>query len=123
MTASLTMSVVSRNWSAESSRLPSSIRAHCKQWPENPNSQIPTSKFQKTTTTMGLGFGIWDLGFGIYDRKDDQTPVDRAVDHLQAHVQAEGGGELPVPEGADVPEVPRQAGDGKSTRLNYSHRT
>src|SRR5690349_13834524 len=94
MTASLTMSVVSRNWSADRNRAPSSIAAIVE--------EIPNS------------FGIWTLGFGIwdfnYDQQDDSTPADWPVDHVPAHVQAEGGGELSVPEGADVPEIPWQAG-------------
>jgi hypothetical protein len=55
-----------------------------------------------------LRIGSWELT--RYDRKDDRTSAYRPVDDLPAHVQAEGGGELSVPEGADVPEVPRQAG-------------
>src|SRR6185503_14996568 len=36
---------------------------------ENPKSQIPSSKSQSVSTlrfALGLGFGAWDLGFGIY---------------------------------------------------------
>src|SRR5437762_13129926 len=59
-----------------------------------------------------LGFGTRVLGFGIYryDREDDSTADYRALDDAAPHVQAQGNGELSVPESADVPEVPRQAG-------------
>src|SRR4030095_17160898 len=103
MTASFTMSVVSRNASADRKRAPSSIAAHCKQIP-NPKSQIPNPN-SPGNPNLCLGFG-----FSRYDRQDDWTADYRADDDVSAHVQAEGGGELSVREGADVSEVPRQAG-------------
>src|SRR5258705_13906133 len=61
MTASFTMSVGSRNCSADRNRAPSSIAAHCKQIP-NPKSQIPNPK-RELRKDWDLGFGFWDLGF------------------------------------------------------------
>src|SRR5436190_15230283 len=107
MTASFTMRVVSRNCSADRNRAPSSIVRNCKQIPnpKSPNPRPPCEPYE-------LGFGPWVLGFGIcrYDRQDDWPPYYRTDDDVSAHVQAEGGGELPIRESADVPEVSRQAG-------------
>src|SRR6266545_3720738 len=105
MTASLTMSVVRRNWSADRT----SIRAIVSNGPEIPR---PKSQTPNPNQAARLGPGTWVLGFGIYryDRKDDSTADYRVMDDSAPHVQAEGHGELSVPEGADVPEVPRQAG-------------
>src|SRR4029450_12764249 len=65
MTASFTMSVVSRNCSADRNRAPSSIAAHCKHIP-NPRSQIPNPTAPGNPNFVwDLGFGIWDLGFPV----------------------------------------------------------
>jgi len=92
ITASFTMSVVSRICSADRIRAPSSIAAHCKQIPG-----LVAATNHKPPTTNPPG----------YYRQDDWTPDYRADDDVSAHVQAESGGELPLRESADVSEVPR----------------
>src|SRR5258706_5049894 len=81
MTASLTIRVVSRNWSADRARAPSSIRAIVEEIPK-PKAQTPNPNCNGSTWVWAwdLGFGIWVLGFSRYDRKDDWTSDYRADD-------------------------------------------
>src|ERR1700741_5359614 len=104
MTASLTMRVVSRNWPADRTSIAAILR-----WRgELPRSNPPISKGPRHWAPREVEVGNWELT--SYDRTDDWTADYRADDDVPAHVQAEGRGELSVPESADVPEVPRQAG-------------
>src|SRR5258707_1747382 len=61
----------------------------------------------KTLWIWGLGLGCWDLTLGSLD---DWSADYGVYDDVPPHVQAEGDRELSVPEGADVSEIPRQAG-------------
>src|SRR3977135_4154021 len=86
MTASLTMSVVSRNWSAERKRAPSSTAAILRRADQLPtsNSQLPGRLEWKAPCELKVG--NWELT--SYDRKHDWSADYRVRHDVSPHGQA-----------------------------------